>query len=95
MLLPTAGFTSLWSVPACRPPELAVTPEFRPGQCPEVTLLSGLISTASKSHTQEKDTGRCRNAELPSSTAHSKVTGVQSRQRDGVTGEKRQGDTNQ
>lgn len=48
LLLPAAGFTPPGGVPSCRPPELAVTLEFRPGQCPEVTLLSVLISTRCK-----------------------------------------------
>lgn len=48
LLLPTAVFTSLWGVPPCRPPELAVTLELRPGQCPEVTPLSVLMSTCGK-----------------------------------------------
>lgn len=34
--------------PPCRPPGLAVTLEFRPGQWPEVTLLSVLTSTCCK-----------------------------------------------
>lgn len=74
LLLPTAGFTFPWGVPPCRPPELAVTLEFRPGQCPEVThCYQSSSQHAAKSHTQGKDTGR--NAELPSSSARSKVTG--------------------
>lgn len=67
LLLPTAGFTPPWGVPPCRPPELAVTLEFRPGQCPEVTLLSVLISTCCKGpHPGKGHREECRAPELHS-----------------------------